>query len=374
MPKAKSFKRGGNRYGPTHWTKNAASLAKTLAAIGIGRATKGYSLTGGVAEKPQNEDTRINLNDTYSAAALYTKKSRKRKSMTASKKRAVHKKKAFSKKIKKIVHQRAPWSRYSVTFTNQLAITSVPGTTYGAQDVFGKTYSNAFMFCSGVLNDTAEKGLVHIAKELKQWGHVENGAVVDDNTRNEDRVKFDFQARMEFDIQCFNTEFTSTNPLYIDIYECTAAKNIDNVGYATPADAWTSCLLDQFQPFTGDNTPINTRKGARPSDCPSFGRWWSTDKVTRVRIASPAPFHYDMTSNGVYSTKDDTSFSGGKYCHRGITKGIIIVVAPIMVTTMPANYNFQITAINKHYKFRQYLFEGHTPNMTLIGSNLATTL
>lgn len=337
-----------------------------------GRTDSGTDMGG----RPANDDTRTNLNSTYNSVSLYNKRSSKRRVKRTTAKTPRGRRRAYAKKIRKIVHTGQKWSRYSTTFSNALVITSAPATTFGSQDIFGRTYSQAFQFCAGGNNDVLDKDINHITLELKQWGHVENGAVVDDNLRNTDNIKFDYTGRMEFDIQCFNAEFTDTNPLYIDIYECTAARNINDVLYSTPADAWANTLVDTNQPFTGDGNPVITRKGARPSDAPGFSKWWGINKVTRVRISDASPFHYDMQSKGTWSSRlnqaTGTHFS--PYCVRGLTKGIIIVVAPIMVTTMPANYNFQITAVNKHFRFKQHIAEGHTPNQSVIASNFVTTI
>jgi len=367
------------KWGPWAAKKYGGRALGALGAAGAGYATKKYAtgnkrkrVDSGVGGRPANDDTRINLNSTYNAVSLYSKRSRTGK-MTSSKKRAVRSKRSFSKKVKQITDGHIPWSKWSVTYTNQLAITSAPATTYGSQDIFGANYSHAFQLCPGLENDAGIKDINHITTELNQWGHIQDGAIVNDNQRNTAGVAIKYRARMEFDIQCFNSEFTESNPLYIDIYECTAARNIHSISYATPADAWATAYTDNYQSFTGDSNPVNTRKGERPSDCHGFKKWWSVDKVTRVRITSPAPFHYDLRSSGTWTSHAEASLED-TYCLKGKTKGIMIVVAPIMVTTMPAAYNFQITAVNKHFDFKPLPYKGHTNVTQTIQSNLATTL
>lgn len=369
------------KWGPWAARKYGGKAAGAIAAAGAGYASgkwvKGYNNNKrkrpleDVGGRPANDDTRINLNSTYNAVSLYNKRSRKGRHRRTTGK--VLRKKQFVKRVKKAVQTSIPWSVWSVTYSDPLVITSAPATTYGSQDVFGATFSYALNLCPGKSNDSGLKDVNHILNELVQWGHVENGAIVDDTTRNTDGIKMQFKARMNFDIQCFNSEFTDTNPLYVDIYECTAAKHIYDSGYSTAADAWTVCYTDINQPFTGNVNPVKTRKGEQPSDAQNFKKWWSIDKVTRIRIAGPAPFHYDLTSSGVLSSDSNATLES-RFCTKGITKNIMMVVAPIMVTTMPAAYNFQITAINKHFKFKPLPYKGHTAVTQMINSNFVTAL
>jgi len=372
---------GGSQVGrPSKYRRHNPSYGGNLSSYIphiVGGVAKLLGSSGGVAEKAQNEDTRINLNDTYNSTSLYSKTTRKRKRrVTAPKKRAAKKKRAFTKKVKRVLLTRKPWSCYSINFTNALTILGAPNTSFGSQDIFGVGYSQALMLCADAGNDNGAtpKDINRIITKLRLMGHVENNAIVSGVDRNLDLIKFDYKARMDFDIQCFNVEFTNTNPLYIDIYECVAARNIQTIDHATPADSWIECLAQNNQPFAGDSATVATRKGQRPGDCPTFKKYWSISKVTRVRIASPAPFHYDMTSSGTWDSIHENDFNGQPFARSGRTVGIMIVVAPIMVTTMPAIYNFQITGINRTYKFKQYDGTGKVVNPGLVLSNVATTV
>jgi len=318
-----------------------------------------------IGGRPANDDTRTNLNSTFNSVSLYSKR---RKST----KRLKFKKKTFATKVKKVINKQPQTSFWTISHSNQLSIAPAASNSYQVQDLFGRVFSYGWQLASGQLNDTAAvaKDLTHIYIKLRNYGHIESSAIVSDATRNVDVVKFWYAASYNFDIQCFNNEYTDTNPLYCDIYECLAASNISESDYATPADAWVNSLALQNAAFTGDTVSTALIKGATPKECALFKKYWSIVKVTRIRIASPAPFHYDMHTKGIYNSQTARDV----YCIKGQTKGIMIVAAPIMTTTNPANYNFQLTAMNKKFRYKCLPYAGHQPALDRQNGQTITTV
>lgn len=322
--------------------------------------------TGGnaIAGRPSNDDTRINLNSTYNAVSLYNKRSKKSKYKS-------RRPKTFAGKVKKVLDKQPQSSTWTIAFTNQETNIAAPLANYATHDLWGGT-TYAFLVGSGQKQDTTAvaKDLTHIYIKLRNYGHIESSAIVSDAARNVDWVKFWFSAKHQFDIQCFNVEFTDTNPLYADIYECTAAQNITDSNYSNPYSAWINACIDQNAAFSGDTIAVATTKGKTPKQSKLFNKYWSVNKVTRIRISNAAPFHYDMYTSGVYNA----NVAADAYCLKGITKGIFLVLAPIMTTTLPATYNIQLTAVNKQFKYKCLPFAGHQPSLDMQHGETKTTL
>jgi len=278
------------RYGPGLARKYGPHLAAGAGGALVGGARKlkrkwgGPSGGGGkrqdIGGRPANDDTRVNLNSTFNSVSLYSKRRKPTK-------RLKPKKKTFTAKVKKVINKQPQTSFWTISHSNQLSIAPAAGNSYQVQDLFGRVFSYGWQLASGQLNDTAAvaKDLTHIYIKLRNYGHIESSAIVSDATRNTDAVKFWYSASYNFDIQCFNNEYTDTNPLYCDIYECMVASNISEVDYATPADAWVNCLSVQNACFSGDTVSTALIKGATPKECALFKKYWSIVKVTRIRIS-----------------------------------------------------------------------------------------
>jgi len=235
--------------------------------------------------------------------------------------------------------------------------------------MLGDTYSPAIMLAVGQLNDTTvlSKEITGLYVKIRNYGHIEASTIISDAARNVDFAKFWFSVKHNFDIQCFNNEFTEANPLYVDIYECTAQKDIIDLNYRTPGLAWQRALVDQNASFDGLSISTAENKGSTPRQAPLFKKYWSVDKVTRIRITSAAPFHYDMYTSGIYNPNRAQDC----YAMKGITKGIMFIMGPIQVTTLPINWNFQVTASNKQFKFKVLPTSGHQPMLDQNTSQLA---
>nr|QNJ57235.1 capsid protein [Cressdnaviricota sp.] len=370
------------KWGPWAARKYGVRVAGGLAAGGAGALT-GYMrkrkgrpqvqrpskrTKGDIAGRPANDDTRINLNSTYNAVSLYTKRRKSGKRYTK------RKPKTFSGKVKNVINKLPKTSYWTIAHTDQYTFTTLPGSSYSAQDFVGNTAIARRAFTCGLgqlANATSTAtDLTHIYLKLRNYGHIESSAIVSDAARNVEFVKFWFSIKMNLDIQCFNNEFTDTNPLYADIYECTAAQNITDNNHSTPGRSWPQSLIDTNAAFSGDTIADINVKGATPQTSPTFKKYWSIDKVTRIRISSPAPFHYDMYTSGIYNAQ----VASDHYCMKGITKGIMIVLAPIQVTTLPAAWNFQITAVNKKFAYKCLPFAGHQPSLDMQNGMTLTTL
>lgn len=318
-----------------------------------------------IGGRPSNDDTRVNLNTTFNSVSLYNKR-RKRGRYNAKRP------KTFAGKVKRVIDKQPPTCFYTSLYTNAYTVVTPPQVGYSSQELLGETYSPALMLAAGQLHDpiATPKDISGIYIKLRNSGHIESSAIVSDSNRNVDFVKFWFSAKMDFDIQVFNNEFTATNPLYIDIYECTAQQNITDADYQTPALAWTRSCSNQNAAFTALTPTTPENKGATPRHTSLFSKYWSIDKVTRIMVTSAAPFHYDMYASGIYNSNP----AADCYAMRGLTKGVMFVMAPIMVSTTPVNWNFQLTAINKKFKFKCMPTAGHQPSFDKTATQNAVTV
>lgn len=342
------------------WTKKRrfpgwkpALLSAATAAISntLSNTLKSYTEN----EKSQNQDTRTNLNSTFNATSLLTKTSNKRKRKSVAAKRTLKKKRTFTKKIKKIVRATFPTSYWRLNFTTSHVNTN-PGTANRIlQNVEGITITpdNCFYIGCGRLLDNNNKDVKRIVTFMDRAGHVESGVAIDDVGKNYENIKFWFSGELHMDLQCFNVEFTDSNPLYIDIYECVAKRNILEAQYATAALAWENLLADQDLTHVTIVKRSVTNKGETPQKCKDFSLYWKIEAVTRVRIASPAPFHISMKTSGVYNGK----LHDQAYAIKDVTKSMFYVIAPIQVTTVPANYNIQLSGVHKFLKYKP-IFSG----------------
>jgi len=337
------------RRGTRPWTIGAANLASGIAQVAVNQVLN--RLTNATEnEKAQNQDTRTNLNSTFNSTSLYTKTNRKRKRKTVAAKRTLKKKKLFTKKVKKIVQQHVPTSYLRVNFSTSSVQTGGPNTSRTAQDVWGISIpsDNAYYLAPGDLLDTNNKDIKRIKTFMEKAGHVEAGAVVNDAAANEDSMKFWFSAEMHMDFQCFNIEFDDGNPLYVDIYECTAKKNIQNPLYSTPGYAWANILAEQNLKHQGEAGRSTSNKGETPQMAKGFSDYWKVDQVTRIRVASPAPFHIKMTTKGIYNGRTAKSC----YALAGITRGLILVAGSVTSSVLPVAWNAQLSGVNKWFKFK----------------------
>lgn len=364
------FQNGGRRkpFSGNSFARRPFNFVPQIASLVGAAITKA---TGGDRFiKPQNEDTRHNLNSTYNAASLYSraKTRRNKRKVTPRQRRIKFKKRKFNRKVKKVVQKMWPISQMHIRFTDGLDITSTVQNNFIVQDVFGAGFTQALQLATGPLNDTAQKDLHLVAEQMETAGYVEGSVAKSGNTKNTEMMKFWFKAKMNLSILCLNNEYTNDNPLIIDIYECTAAKNIKDINYRSPASAWTQELAEKNLSHDTLAGISATNKGMTPQMTKGFSSYWKVDKVTRVRIASLAPFDIELNTSGIYSEKlHDNTYAIG-----GITKGLIIVAAPTYVRTNPASWSFHIRGINKHFKYRP-IPEGNVQFPMISWSDLHTT-
>lgn len=337
------------RRGTRPWHLGAANIATGIAQAAVGQVIN--RLVGATEnEKAQNQDTRVNLNSTFNATSLYTKTNRKRKYKSKAAKRTLKKKKTFTKRVKKIVRQTIPTSYLRVNFTTSSVQNGGPNTSRSAQDVWGISIptDNAYYLAPGDLVDTNNKDLQRIKTFMEKAGHIEAGAIVNDAANNENHLKFWFSAEMHMDFQCFNSEFDDGNPLYVDIYECTAKSNIQNPLYSTPGYAWANLLAEQNLKHVGEAGRSTSNKGETPHQTKDFSKYWKIDQVTRIRVASNAPFHIKLTTSGIYNERT----AKNAYALAGITRGIILVAGCITSSVLPTAWNAQLSGVHKFFKFK----------------------
>lgn len=316
-------------------------------------------------EKPSNTDTNINLNSAFNATSLYSRNNQKKRKLSVGVKKKKLAAKKFKKKVKKVFTKFLPWSTYTDNLVNRYHITTAPNASATVQDVFGLGASaEQLLVAYGTILDAGLKDVSHIVAISNSYGHVEDNAAAVPSTVNPPNfnfVKFYFKVRMEFDIICQNVEVTDSNPLYMDIYECVANRNINDVNYANPGQAWSQCHADNLDPatFGTDTVDYPGARGNVPQEAPGFSKWWKVTQVTRIRIASAAPYHYKLFTGGLWDVRKYANL----YCVKGITKGIIIVAAPIQLITKPSAYDISVSGVSKHFKFKEALLDGKEPIM-----------
>lgn len=338
-------------------------------------ALKSYVASAGAAylahvakrefEKPSNVDTNINLNSAFNSTSLYSKTGRKKRKLSAAvKKRKVVARK-FTKKVKKVLTKFVPWSTYTFNSNSTYAITGVPNASITQQDVWGAGSSSAQLLVGyGLILDGGLRDVSHITAIADSYGHVEDSAAAVPtavNPLNSNMIRFHWTVRMELDLYCQNTEINDANPLYVDIYECVANANITDIDYANPGQAWTQCHANNADKatFGTDTVDYPNARGNTPFNCPGFSKYWKICQVTRIRIATSAPYHYVMYTGGLWDPRKYTNV----YAVKGQTKGIVMVGCPIQTLTLPANWNLHVGGVSKHFKFKEAIFNGKDPIM-----------
>lgn len=339
-------------------------------AVGLGALVKAVNtLTHKEYEKPSNSDTNINLNSSFNATSLYSKTRRKRKRLPYAVKSRRNKARSFKKRVVKAIRKKlAPISTVTLNRGASTHIGSVPQFSTSVQDVWGLGAADfAFVLAPGQLVDATGGDITAIGQSLNAIGHVENGVAV--SGANYEKIKFWYHGTSEFTMLNSSPEFNDSNPLYLDIYEMVAVKNIANPALKTPGLAWQALHVQNGDTYGGGggytvDTPAS--RGNTPSMCPDMNKWWKTVKVTRVRIASGAPFVYKFSTSGVWSPYRAQNY----YAIGGQTKGIVIVAASVMSQFAPAIYNFDFTGINKHFKYREIVGLGKDPQNDCKNSRL----
>lgn len=318
-------------------------------------------------EKPANSDTNINLNSTFNATSLYNKSSKKRKSVSGPVKKKKRAAKNFKRKVKKCLARLPPFSTCTINQSNESGLSSVPQMNNYTQDVWGLNNFEIHWLGAGQMLDPSFHDVSHVAAGLQRYGHVENGVAI--VGQNYEKLKFWFSASAEFDLITNNGEFSDVNPLYVDIYEFVAARNISDPLLATPGLAWVQLHIQNNDKIQGSTDVVDTPnfRGNIPGKCPDMGKWWKTVKVTRVRMVSNnGPFHYKYETKGVWDPYKNQSL----YAVKGITKGLVYVVGAIISTNLPANYDMRWKGYSKHFKFREMPLEGKDPNMDVKNSRI----
>lgn len=327
------------------------------------RADSGYSERPAkrVSEKPSNDDTNINLNETYNATSLYKRHAGKRR-LSRRAKTVRRKRVRFSKKIRKIVKQSSKWNWFKGNRVNGWDHFNVPyanfGTLQTGQDVFPEalTASWQLMALPGPQASNATAAW-HIRQQMNDMGHIEDGILVSDTNIGDTKTKMLMTSRWEGQLVQSRAEYTNAFPLWIDIYEFVAVKNITDIEYSTPQRAWNTILQDYKAP-TAEALNSQYTKGTRPTDNDLLAKWWKVSQITRVRMVDSTRFQYDMNTSGTYSHAVHSLC----YAMAGITKALMLIVAPIYVATTPVAYDLRLMGINQSVKFKPLDVPGVTPN------------
>jgi len=311
-------------------------------------------------EKPTNQDTRHNLNDTYNTVSIYSKAPRKLKRKSKVAKAKARKKRVFKKKVVKCLRSYQPWSVFKLNFSDTLTDSQSLATPAYVSQFLSPATASSFPLSLGLgwgffLTSTKDQG--NIYNQLAGLGHAEDGVVVADNSSNLPNLEYYISGRCVVNIKFLNNNLngggTPQGETYLyDVYECVAARNmgVGDVAYNTPQKAWDTCLSECAVPTDGGATTANLSiyKGSRPSDCPQFSKYWKVEEITRIAVNTYGEaFQFTMKTSGKISHR----VSSQNYCLKGITKVLFLVGNPVGSPTNPstASINYQN---EKTFKFK----------------------
>lgn len=328
----------------------AANTAKRTAEHLVQGLAKKFKGDPGLTADDNRHDSHTSLMVTQhdNNANIFTARKKSRKRLTRKQRLFRKKKYRFKKKVRKALRAKLKNFHYVVNYTDLYSETSAVLNNITQQTVFPNTSISGLAIGTGNLfNTTSDVG--KIADELNDFGVVDNALAVTTNF-GKNKIFFPFRATMKCTIQVNNTEFTATNPLILDVYECVAVKDIgaNEVVYNTPYRAWNQIAANECQNFSGQVIAPITAKGAQPFDTPLFRKHWKILNITRLRLTQNEPFHYHMTTKGFYNGPKFNDL----HCVKGVTKSLMLVAAPTYITTLPANYDIKIAGISKHISYK----------------------
>lgn len=153
---------------------------------------------------------------------------------------------------------------------------------------------------------------------------------------------FPFKQTLKFSLWTGNSEYSASNPLITDIYECVAARNMNagDAAYLSPQEAFQQCVADG-QTLSGRTVPTQDFKGMTPFNVPNFGKYWKILTVTRVSLVYNTVTHFKVHTRGVYSKRKFEN----NYCLKGVTKAVMFISEPTFQFALPATYNFNVSGI-----------------------------
>ena len=122
--------------------------------------------------------------------------------------------------------------------------------------------------------------------------------------------------------------------LIFDLYECTAAQDIADSNFANPAQAMLECYNYAIRYTSG--IPVEPfEKGIEPTDFAYFGKYWTIDKKTKVRIpggvvSANAVNSYNYQTFKMYSKKFPWygQRANNKWAMKGITRYWLLILEP----------------------------------------------
>jgi len=305
------------------------------------KAAKVMKPTAGQTQSNQHTTVMVTENDRN--ASLYVRKKRGRMSKVT--KLRLKSKRKFKAKVKSALLSDQRLSSHCDTFSNDVQYANAITLQREKQEVWPTTTQRSLMLAFG--NDlTTACGVPYVAASVNLIGMVDGAtAVAVDYGKT---MYFPFQQTLKFSLWTGNSEYTATNPLITDIYECVAAKDIDDVAYNSPQAAFLQCIADG-QTLAGRTVLSSAQKGITPFNAPNFGNWWKIQTVTRVSLVYNTITHYKMHTRGVY--KNDKFYD--RYCVKGITKGIMFISEPTFQFALPAAfYNFNVSGISSQINYR----------------------
>jgi len=320
-------------------------------------------------ERADNATTVRQTDSNNKTVSMYKRKKKKKVSKRTKVKRKI--KRRFTKKVKNVLTARSKWNYHTLNFTNDLVWTQALNDKFTTQHVCLTNTSPGCILAKGALSylgGTNNDLLVAISRA--QLG-TESIAGTEQNT-----LVGNF--RCYFKATLKNVLFSrgpgnpaapfwdETNPLIIDVYLCTAAKNITEELHATPYQSWNTLHIGSgadvhtITPSTMTGM-LAAHKGNTPSMCAGFSKYWKIDQVTRHRLTDlSSGINFTCSTRGWYDTKK----WAGKYAIGGITKAYMVVVAPVQLDSHPTNINMAWGS-DKHFQYKVPGNIGGSDNMSI---------
>jgi len=343
-----------SRYRPYSNPGGVTGLATRLAGQVAKQVLKSSFKRTPVTEKPENADTRHNLNTTFDTTSLYTKKYKKGRKLSKKAVKYRKTKKVFKKKVKKALSSFQPWNVFKLNYTNTYADNQVPSSLVERQNV-SPLPTAAFPTAIGIgwggaLTNT--KDVANIFQQLEGLGHVEDGTARVDDAFNPLSRSIQFTGTIRINISFNNAGISALDSWYVDVYEVTAARNMTAAenSYNTPTKAWDNLMGFNSLPFDAAATVRNSYiyKGSIPSDVPDFKKYWTIDQVTRIKVTYVAQeFQFTMKTGGKLTQRNSDKY----LVMKGITKALFCVVAPVGNPALGATLNMDYLS-EKTFKFK----------------------
>lgn len=298
-----------------------------------------------------NASTTRMLTTGDNVTSLYRRKRKRRK--TRKDYVRIRKAKRFKKKVVRVIKNRQPMNLY---FENTLGINTVGTSTLVNPEQIQVVQSDAKKMMVGygtAIDSNNDVNRIHEMIKNFDWGI---SGVFKNDPKNND-INFYVKCRLTMTLfRESGVQWDSVLPVDYDVYECTAAKDIANTAYDDPASAMSFCLTQSPNYATSVNV---NQKGVSPFDVPSFGEWWTINKVTRVRLSDNQKAVFTLKSNFIYDYERFTT----KGAIKGKTRAFMVIADPTESQQgSNASQLFFSYSIQKAFKFKPLLGTSYLPS------------